>query len=82
MGKSSRICIRNLPLNLTDEQLRDLAKKFGQATDCRILRKNNQSRGFGYIGFGREESAERMIKEMNGRFFQGRKLELVFSDLK
>lgn len=82
MAKSSRICIWNLPLKLSEEQLKEITRKFGQATDCRILKKMDVSRGFGFVGFAKEEDAEKMIQEMNGKYFQGRKLELSFSDLK
>ncbi|KAJ1405629.1 RNA-binding domain superfamily [Sesbania bispinosa] len=48
--------------------------EFGEVTQAKLMidKESGQSLGFAYIWFVKEESAESAVKDMNGKFFDGR----------
>ncbi len=74
MVKSSRLIIKNLPLKLSQQELKKILSKFGEITDCRIITKDSKNRGFGYIGFSNEEQAEQCLNSITKTYLMGSKL--------
>ena len=66
---STRIIVKNLPKNATEEDLRKHFSQKGDVTDVKIMRKENgQSRNFCFIGYRTEKSAKEAVKYFNGTF--------------
>ncbi|KAK7205141.1 multiple RNA-binding domain-containing protein 1 [Myxozyma melibiosi] len=66
----SRIIVRNLPLNLTDEKFKShFADHGGVITDCKVMRtRGGQSRRFGFIGFRAAEDAVEAVRYFDKTF--------------
>ncbi|KAK7264527.1 hypothetical protein RJT34_32136 [Clitoria ternatea] len=71
---SAKIFIKGLPFSTTEGRLMKVFSEFGDVTlvQLPIDKESGQSLGFAYIWFVKEESAELAVKEMNGKFFDGR----------
>lgn len=55
---SSRLIVFNIPKYITEKKLADHFRQKGQVTDCKIMRKENKSRKFAFIGFKDEKEAK------------------------
>lgn len=72
-NSSSKIFLRNLPYNTSEEDLRNLFQDYGKVTDVFIPwdKIKNQPKTIGYVTFEKEEIAQDLIKKiqimMNGR---------------
>jgi len=65
-GKGN-VYIKNLPKRVDQRELFDTFESFGTILSCKIATdEKNVSKGFGYIHFEAEESAERAINAVNG----------------
>lgn len=65
----SRIIVKNLPKNLSDERFKRHFADHSAITDARLMRsKNGQSRRFGFIGFKSLEDADEAVKYFNKTF--------------
>lgn len=72
--------IRNIPFQVTDDELRSVFEKFGSIKSLKIEKyiletKQNDiykevstSKGFGYVCFDNQESAKAAIDSLNGRY--------------
>ncbi|KAI4297016.1 hypothetical protein L6164_036928 [Bauhinia variegata] len=70
-AKMSRICVKNLPKNCTEDQLRDRFSQKGEITDVKLMRtKDGKSRQFAFIGFRTEHEAEEAIKYFDKTYIQ------------
>lgn len=56
---------------MTEEELKKECQEYGLITDLRIMKKDNQSRGFGFIGFSKSSEAEIFYKKFNNLFLKG-----------
>ena len=57
--------------------LSDLFSKYGAIKSCKLeVFQDGLSRGFGYIQYETQESAEKAIVELNGSNQQGKKIEV------
>ncbi|TPP55971.1 RNA-binding protein 28 [Fasciola gigantica] len=72
-----RLCIRNLPLSVTDKQLRQVCQKIiGNAKHCRIIecrvmrnlqpgKQQFRSLGYGFVTFVQHKHALKVLNELN-----------------
>lgn len=62
---SSRLIVFNIPKYITEKKLADHFRQKGQVTDCKIMRKENKSRKFAFIGFKDEKEAKNAKDYLN-----------------
>ncbi|KAH6951789.1 RNP-1 like RNA-binding protein [Fusarium tricinctum] len=75
---STKLFIGGLSWNTTDESLQQGFAAFGEVTEARVIidRETNRSRGFGFVTFSDEESANKAIAEMDGQELDGRQVRV------
>ena len=71
-----RLYVGNLPSQVTDTQLRDLALPFGKPESANIARYlvGGASKGFGYIEYSIAAEARAAIAGLNGKEVHGQRL--------
>lgn len=67
-GHTVKLFVGNLALDTTQEELSAIFESYGQVVSCSVLRQ------FAFVHLQGEGSAERAIRELNGREFKGRNL--------
>jgi polyadenylate-binding protein len=73
-GKGN-IFIKNLDKSIDHKALHDTFAQFGGIISCKIeLDENNESKGYGYIQFANQESAEKAIAKVNGMMLNQKKV--------
>merc|ERR1711881_241831 len=72
----TNIYVKNIPVEVTDGEFRDLFEKFGDVTSASLARdqETNKSRGFGFVNFINHEHAAKAVDELNGKDFKGQDL--------
>lgn len=70
------IMIRNLPLDVVNEDLKDFFTEYGEVTSAQIIRDRftGFSRGFGFVEMPDEEAATKAIKELNRGKIDGQEI--------
>ncbi|KAI0217107.1 hypothetical protein L0F63_003640 [Massospora cicadina] len=74
----SKLFIGSLSWNVDSDSMRAAFEKFGEVTDSFVCRdrETQRSRGFGFVTFADEGSAQRAIEEMNGSELDGRQIRV------
>ncbi|OAK96335.1 polyadenylate binding protein [Phaeosphaeriaceae sp. SRC1lsM3a] len=71
----TNIYVKNIDLEVTDEEFRDLFEKHGDITSASIARDDQgKSRGFGFVNYIRHEAAAVAVDTLNDTDFKGQKL--------
>ncbi|EPQ66405.1 Bgt-2009 [Blumeria graminis f. sp. tritici] len=72
----TNVYIKNIPVDVTDEEFRDLFEKYGEVTSASLARDmdTGKSRGFGFVNFVNHEHAALAVDELNGNNFKGQDL--------
>ncbi|XP_063911089.1 probable RNA-binding protein 19 [Zophobas morio] len=71
----SRLIVKNLPKNTTEEKLRDLFQQKGTVTDVQLkYTPEGKFRQFAFIGYQLENEAEDAVKYFNNMFLNTRKI--------
>ncbi|KAH6617046.1 Polyadenylate-binding protein, cytoplasmic and nuclear [Chaetomium tenue] len=71
----TNIYVKNISLEATDEEFRDLFAKYGDVTSSSLARDpEGKSRGFGFVNFTTHECAAKAVEELNGKEFRGQDL--------
>jgi len=75
---AKKLYIGNLSFDMGDEELKETFSKFGEIISATIVkdRVSGRSRGFGFVEFAQEESAQSAKEAMNGKEFKGRSLKV------
>ncbi|MEK6880218.1 MAG: RNA-binding protein [Nanoarchaeota archaeon] len=75
----TKLYVGNLPFSVTDEDLRSMFSSFGEITEAVLIKDkfSGRSKGFGFVTYTDEESANKAISEMNGKEVQGRELKVT-----
>ncbi|XP_050212003.1 polyadenylate-binding protein 8-like [Mercurialis annua] len=64
---SGNIFIKNLDKGIDHKALHDTFSAFGNVLSCKVATDNfGQSKGYGFVQFDNEESAQRAIEKLNG----------------
>lgn len=76
MGK--RIYVGNLPFSVTQEQLKELFSQYGEIEEAVVVinKFSGRSKGFGFVSFKEDASAEKAVAEMNRKEVEGRALNV------
>uniref|UniRef100_A0A0K0E0N2 RNA-binding protein 19 n=1 Tax=Strongyloides stercoralis TaxID=6248 RepID=A0A0K0E0N2_STRER len=65
----SRVIVKGLPKNCTEEKLRNFFKDYGTLTDCKLKYSNDGIfRQFAFVGFESEDFGRKAINKLNGTF--------------
>lgn len=76
----SRICVKNLPPRLYDEnKIKRIFNEFGEITDIVLPGKEKGKTGLAFVGFADKESGVNAIKKKNGTFEGTIKLIVSFN---
>ncbi len=75
---SKKLYVGNLSWNTNDQSLQDAFSRFGEIAEAKVItdRDTGRSRGFGFVTFADEESAEAAVSEMNGADLDGRTIKV------
>jgi RNA recognition motif-containing protein len=70
------IYIGNLAYSVTEDNLREAFKTFGDVTSANLItdKFSGQSKGFGFVEMADNSEADAAIKGLNGTALQGRNL--------
>jgi len=76
MGK--KLYVGNLAFATTSSDLEQLFSEVGTCESASVItdRATGRSRGFGFVEMSSQDEAEKAIADLNGRDFQGRKLNV------
>jgi cold-inducible RNA-binding protein len=74
----SKLFVGGLAWATTDDSLRDAFAQFGEVTESRVImdQQTGRSRGFGFITFAEEESANIAIDQMDNQEVDGRRVKV------
>ncbi len=72
------IYVGNLPREVTEDDLLEAFKEFGQVESVKIIteRGSGQSRGFGFVEMPAEAEAQSAINGLNGKELKGETLNV------
>ncbi len=72
------IFVSNLSYAVTDADLCDLFKSFGEVSSAKVIldRETQKSRGFGFVEMPDDEAARKAIAELEGGEFDGRTIHI------
>jgi len=73
-----KLFVGGLSWNTTDDGLRQAFERFGQIAEAKVItdRETGRSRGFGFVTYDQDESAQQAINEMNGTQLEGRRIQV------
>lgn len=79
-SKPSRILyIGNLFFEVTAPQLEEEFGRYGDITNSRVVTDSRgNSKGFGYIEFASQDAADRAVRELDQKVFQGRRMAVQY----
>ncbi|KAL0078096.1 hypothetical protein F4703DRAFT_1778440 [Phycomyces blakesleeanus] len=73
----SRLIVKNLPKDLTEEKFREHFASKGEVTDAKLMKTAwGASRRFGFIGYRTEKAAEAAMKHFNNTFINMAKISV------
>jgi RNA recognition motif-containing protein len=75
---SIKIYVGNLPMQMSEEELKDLFVEAGEVLSAKIItdRAIGQSRGFGFVEMATKAEGQKAISMINGRNVGGRTLKV------
>ncbi|MEM7136406.1 MAG: RNA-binding protein [Myxococcota bacterium] len=75
---SKKLFVGGLSWNTDNSQLQQAFEACGAVTEAKVItdRESGRSRGFGFVTYENEESAQRAIEELNGSTLDGRTIRV------
>jgi cold-inducible RNA-binding protein len=75
---AQKLFVGGLPFSTSNDQLRGLFTEYGEVVSATVVtdRDTGRSRGFGFVEMSTTESAEEAINRLNGRDYEGRRLQV------
>jgi cold-inducible RNA-binding protein len=71
---ATKLFVGSLPYSMTDDDLAELFKEFGEVASAKVIfdRETNRSKGFGFVEFNDDAAAKAAIDALNNKEVQGR----------
>ncbi|ULU13517.1 hypothetical protein L5515_002264 [Caenorhabditis briggsae] len=78
MSGGYSVYVGNAPFQSTEQEIGDFFSQKGNVTNVRIVydRETGRPRGFAFVEYSDEQSAQRAVNELNGADFNGRQLRV------
>lgn len=78
---SKKLFIGNLPFQVTDFDLTDLFKQYGDVVSAKVVvdRMTGRSKGFGFVEMNAEDSAKQAVEALNGTDLKGRPINVSYA---
>ena len=75
---NSKLYVGNLPYSVTSNDLQDIFSKYGEVRSAEIVsyRETNRSKGFGFVKFADDSSANSAIEALDGSELSGRTIKV------
>ena len=75
---AKKLYVGNLPFSVTQEKLNELFAPFGEIEEATVIsdKFSGRSKGFGFVTFVDDASAEKAVAEMNEKDIEGRALKV------
>jgi len=75
---SAKVYVGNLSFDVDDNMLKDTFAPFGEITESVVIkdRDTGRSKGFGFVEFADDASAQKAIAELDGKDLSGRPLKV------
>ncbi|ORY77340.1 hypothetical protein BCR37DRAFT_153204 [Protomyces lactucae-debilis] len=71
----TNIYVKNVDLEVTEEEFNELFAKYGKVTSCALARdQDGASKGFGFVNYASHEDAAKAVEELNDTEFKSKKL--------
>ncbi|KAL2332606.1 hypothetical protein Fmac_013819 [Flemingia macrophylla] len=79
---SSKLFVGGLSYGVDDQSLKDAFASFGDVVEARVItdRDTGRSRGFGFVNFSSDESANSALSAMDGQDLNGRNIRVSFAN--
>lgn len=79
--EKDKVFIRGLPFSLTEEKIRELFQPHGEIKETRLVTfRNGHSKGICYLRYNDAETAEKVVKAMDGTEVEGKIISVMISD--
>ena len=74
----NKVYVGNLPFSFGQQELKDAFSSFGEITEASVItdKYSGRSKGFGFVTFADDASAQKAIAEMNGKDLGGREIKV------
>ena len=74
----AKVYVGNLPFSVDDSALKELFSSFGDITEAVVIKDkfSGRSKGFGFVTFSAEDSAQKAVADMNGKDVEGREIKV------
>lgn len=78
---SKKLFVGSLSFEMTDFDLEDLFKQYGEVLSARVItdRDSGRSKGFGFVEMSSDGSAQSAIDALNGTEIKGRTINVSFA---
>jgi RNA recognition motif-containing protein len=75
---TTKVYVGNLAFSVTDKELKEAFSTYGEITEVTIIidKFSGRSKGFGFITFADDASANKAVSEMNDKELQGRAMKV------
>lgn len=75
---AKKLYIGNLPFTATEDDVRNYFAQYGTVSEVIVIkdRDTGRSKGFGFVTFADETTADNAIATLNGKEFNGRQLRI------
>lgn len=78
---SNKLFVGSLPWSVDDAALEELFATHGEVVSARVItdRETGRSRGFGFVEFNDEATAQTALDALNGTMVEGRTINIDFA---
>jgi RNA recognition motif-containing protein len=78
-----KILIRNLPRTLSENELEELFKVYGEVQSCTLIldKATGESKGFGFVEIAKVGNAKAAVQALNGKHIDGNKIRVKKADI-
>ncbi|KAH0792805.1 RNA-binding protein [Histomonas meleagridis] len=77
----NKIVILSLNFRTPVDDIYKVFSRYGVITECHLLvNDNNESKGYAFVTYEDNKSAQYAIQEMDGRSFEGRNIKVVWAE--